>query len=645
MENIKIDQAGVKKPSRRSTALHREPSLGTVEGPRDPIDAAYALPASFTALLILGAVTAACHGRVGAVAVLVAACFITAILSFLTQPAAVAPMVVMAWLTVTAFSKAPYGQLQSTVGHAAVVAAWLSAAALAGLACGIRARYLERRHAASEARFLDELDERDDGLEASLVLEQPVPGVTLHELAVAVSRRRQIAALAFGCVVLPLLTVALVAMRSDADLDDELLLYLSVVLVLTLIGGFWPAVAGAVAASLLINWYFTPPLHDWTISSPQNLFALLLFVTVAVAVSSVVHLAARRNLLARRSSTESETLLELARSVLGGDDTAPAVVANLAEREAVGVELQELVAGRWIRLAAAGEVSGHDSCLVSQVRDDLRLRLFGERRSRISPRTLEGYGAQAATALDRERLRVQAAQSEVLAAGNRMRTALLAAVSHDLRTPLAVVKASVSSLRQTDVELSADDQAELLAEIEDNADRLDSLIANLLDMSRIQTGSLEPLLRPTSLEEIVPLALLGLDAAEVELDIPDTLPTVATDPGLLERAIANLVANALRYSPPGQPPRLAGRVDDDGILVEVVDHGPGVPVEQRERIFEPFQQLGDQHTGEGVGLGLAVARGFVEATGGTITATETPGGGLTMRLSLRVAAAVGSVSR
>jgi two-component system, OmpR family, sensor histidine kinase KdpD len=613
-----------------------------VEGPRNPIDAAYALPISFTALLVLGAVASSLNGRIGAVGVLTIACVITATLSLLAQAAAVAPMIGMAWLTVIGFSQAPYGQLHTTAAHAVIVVTCLTFAGLAGLALGLRLRYLERRQAMVDASFLEDTD---DDLDTTLVLEQPVDGVTLHDLAIAVSRRRQAASLAVGCVVLPLLTAVLAAMRQRVDLDDELLLYLVVVLVMTLIGGFWPAVAGAIAASLLLNWFFTPPLHNWTISSPQNLFALLLFITVAVAVSSVVHLAARRALLAKRSRTESETLLELARSVLSGDDTAPAVITNLANREQVGAELQELVGGRWIRLAAEGDVDGHDSCLVSQIRDDLRLRLFGDRRSLISRRTLEGYGAQAAAALDRERLRVQAAQAEVLAAGNRMRTALLAAVSHDLRTPLAVVKASVSTLRQTDVALSGDDQAELLGAIEDNADRLDVLIANLLDMSRIQTGSLEPLLRPTSLEEIAPLALIGLDAAQVELDFPETLPPVATDPGLLERAIANLVANALRYSPPGRPPRLVGRVDGETLVVEVVDHGPGVPIKLRERIFEPFQQLGDQHTDEGVGLGLAVARGFIEATGGTVTAVETPGGGLTMRVGLRVAATVGSVAR
>jgi two-component system sensor histidine kinase KdpD len=444
--------------------------------------------------------------------------------------------------------------------------------------------------------------------------------------------------------VLPTLTAVLTTVRTDLNLDDDLLLYLVVVLTITFIGGFWPAVAGAVAASLLLNWFFTPPLHTWTIDSPQNLFALLLFITVAVTVSSVVHVAARQAALARRSSAESATLLELARTVLGGHDTALDVLTNLSQREGIGAELQELVNGRWIRLAQAGDVQDHESCLVSTISSDLRLRLFGDERDLISERTLEGYGAQAAAALDRERLRVQASQTEALAAGNRMRTALLAAVSHDLRTPLAAVKASVSSLRQTDVVWSPEDEADLLATIEESADRLDALIANLLDMSRIHTGSLQPRLRPTSLDEIAPLALRGLDLSGVDLDIPEGLPLVATDPGLLERALANLLANALRYSPPDRPLRLSARVEGDAICIEVVDHGPGVPASMKSRMFEPFQQLGDQRNNEGVGLGLAVARGFVEATGGSLAALDTPGGGLTMRIRVQAATAADPIS-
>jgi two-component system sensor histidine kinase KdpD len=274
---------------------------------------------------------------------------------------------------------------------------------------------------------------------------------------------------------------------------------------------------------------------------------------------------------------------------------------------------------------------------VLPLRPDLRLRLTGEPPV-ISRRVLEGIGAQAAAALDRDRLRTQAAQAEALGEANRVRTALLTAVSHDLRTPLASIKAAISSLRQDDVKWSAEDEETLLATIEEGSDRLEGLINNLLDMSRVHTGSLQPFLRPTALDEVVPLALRGLaDAETVVLDLPESLPLIQTDAGLLERVVANLVANALRFSPASEPVEIVGRAEgDDNVFLSVIDHGPGVPAIAREKIFEPFQRLGDRSSGAGVGLGLAVARGFTEAMGGTLRATSTPGGGLTMTVEFPV---------
>jgi len=255
----------------------------------------------------------------------------------------------------------------------------------------------------------------------------------------------------------------------------------------------------------------------------------------------------------------------------------------------------------------------------------------------LGRRTLDGFAAQIVAALERDRLRTQAAQAEVLGEANRVRTALLTAVSHDLRTPLASVKAAVSSLRQADVRWSPQDEQDLLATVEEGADRLNSLVGNLLDMSRVHAGALRPFLRPTSLDEVVPLAIEGLDAGPaIDLDLPDGLPLVLTDPGLLERVVTNLAANAVRFSPAGVAVEISARDEDGEVVLRVVDHGPGVPEAERERIFEPFQRLGDQSVG-GVGLGLAVARGFVDAMGCLLAADSTPGGGLTMKVTLRTA--------
>lgn len=356
--------------------------------------------------------------------------------------------------------------------------------------------------------------------------------------ASGISGRRLVGAFILVLVGLPLLTMCLAAARHHLAFADDLLLYLAAVVGITRVGGFLPAVVAAVASSLLLNWFFTPPLHTWTIDSPQNLLALLLFVAVAVTVSSVVQLAARRALVATQLATE-------------------------------------------------------------------------------------------------------AARAQVLADGNRIRTALLAAVGHDLRTPLASVKASVSTLRQTDVIWSPQDQADLLATIEEGADRLNALISNLLDMSRIHAGVVQLFVRPISLEEVAPLVVQAVDdGALLRFEVSEDLPLFCADPGLLERALANLVANALRYSPADQPPTLAARAVQgdrgEAVQIDVIDHGPGVPPEMWHRIVQPFEQVGEQRGGNGVGLGLAVTKGFVEAMGGRLTADATAGGGLTMRIELPV---------
>jgi two-component system sensor histidine kinase KdpD len=430
---------------------------------------------------------------------------------------------------------------------------------------------------------------------------------------------------------LPLLTLVLSTVRTHLDLSNDLLIYLVAVVAVTVVGGFWPAVFAAVAACLLLNWYFTQPLHTFTIAEPRNLMALTLFVTVAVAVSSVVHLAARREADAAGSAKETSSLLGLAQTVLGGADTPADVLDHLTGVHGGHAELLERVSGRWIKVASSGETGDGTNVIRFEVRPDLALEVSGQSSSATTS-LLAGYTAQAVAALDRARLRTQAAQAEVLAEGNRMRDALLAAVSHDLRTPLASIKASVSSLRQTDVHWSPEDEADLLATIESNADRLDALVGNLLDMSRLRTGSIAPFLRATAVDEVAPLALRGLDGAEtLRIVVPDNLPLMMADPGLLERVLANLFSNALRYSPDGQPPELRAREDGDRVLLEVADHGPGVPGDLKEQLFEPFRRLDERSS---VGLGLAVAKGFAEAMGGTIMPLDTQGGGLTMRVSL-----------
>jgi two-component system sensor histidine kinase KdpD len=228
---------------------------------------------------------------------------------------------------------------------------------------------------------------------------------------------------------------------------------------------------------------------------------------------------------------------------------------------------------------------------------------------------------------------------EALAQADRMRTSLLAAVSHDLRTPLAAVKAGVSSLRQTDVDWSAADRDDLVLTIEEGADRLEHIVNNLLDMSRVQTGTVAPLVRPMALDEVLPLSLVGLEVARVDVNVPEDLPLLIADPGLLERVLANVVGNALKFSPPQCRIGITAQRLGDHVALIVVDHGPGVAGDAGDEMFVPFRQMGDRRQSGGVGLGLAVARGFVEAMSGDIVASATPGGGLTMTVRLPAAVA------
>jgi two-component system, OmpR family, sensor histidine kinase KdpD len=611
------------------------------------VGAHVALPAAYAGMLLIGTAAAALHGRFTATGVLVTVAILVTVTSAVAEPRAAPLLALIGWLTVVGFSRPPYAQLRLTGPLAAHAAVTLAACSLAAAGTGMLVRHLM---SSFRVRIVHSPSERRPGpaSQPGAAAERgSAPGAPPAWLApdapAGMDRRRQVAGVLLAAAILPLLTAGLALGRHHLSLDDDLLIYLVAVVAVAIAGGFWPAVLAAVAASLLLNWFFTPPVHTFTIDKPQNLLALLLFVTVAVTVSSVVHLAARRAGQAARSGREAASLLALAQTVLGGGDTAAAVLDHLTGTAGGRAELLEQVRGEWVQIAASGDAPQASASTRVSARQGLVLAVAGQPQP-AGPRLLDGFAAQAAAALDRERLRTQAAQAEALAEGNRMRTALLAAVSHDLRTPLASIKASVSTLRQEDVAWAKDDQAALLATIEQSADRLDALIGNLLDMGRLSTASLQPFLGPAAVDEVAPLALRGLDqAARVQLLVPDGLPLVLTDPGLLERVLANLFANALKYSPPDKPPAMRAHRAGDTVVLEVTDHGRGVPDECKQRIFEPFQRMGPQ-SGTGVGLGLAVAKGLAEAMGASLEAADTPGGGLTMRVTLRVAGKAASSS-
>ena len=439
-------------------------------------------------------------------------------------------------------------------------------------------------------------------------------------------------------LVLPLaLTAILANSRGSLNLTSEALLFVLAIVGVACFGGVVSAVVASVTASLLLNYYFIPPVGQFTIAEPNNILALAVFAVVAGTVAGVVDRSLRLSRRAARATAEAETLSSLAGSIVRGGDILPTLLERA--RETFGMDSAELVPA-----PAPDTPDTPDAPDAAAVRvpagDGMVLELRGRSLSASDQRVLAAFAAHVSAAAERARLAEAAAEIEPVKAADRMRTALLAAVSHDLRTPLAVGWAAVSSLRSQDVHFSDEDREELLATAEESLARLSRLVDNLLDMSRLQAGALPLNLRATALEEVLPAALEALpsDAPPVDAFGLEEAPAVQADPPLLERVIANLLNNAVRHAPPGRPVVLTASALGDRVELRVVDRGPGLPAPDRERAFEPFQRMGDNDNSTGLGLGLALARGLTEAMHGTLTPEDTPGGGLTMVLSLPAAA-------
>ena len=436
-----------------------------------------------------------------------------------------------------------------------------------------------------------------------------------------------------------LLTVALTPVRGQLNLVSDMLLFLLITVVVALVGGLGPALVAAVAGSALLNYFFTPPLHTLTIGETNNALALLVFVLVATLVSSTVDLAARRTRQAARAAAEARTLANLAGSVLGGEDALAEMLQRVRETFSLtSVTLLERTDGDWVRVASAGPAVDRPSDADTEVPagDGLTLALCGRLLEAEDQRLIGAFAAQAAVVLDHIRLSRAAAEAAPLAEANRVRTALLAAVGHDFRTPLAAAKASVSTLLSPDIDLDHDDRRDLLHAADTSLDRLAALVDNLLDMSRLQLGALSIELQPTAVDEVVARAVddLGTDGQGIVIDTTADLPLVLADPGLLERVLVNVASNALRYSPAETPPHLTGSRLADRVEIRIIDRGPGIPSDDWAQVFLPFQRLGDTDNTTGIGLGLALSRGLTEAMGGSLEPEETPGGGLTMVVSL-----------
>ncbi|MFD3688172.1 DUF4118 domain-containing protein, partial [Nocardiopsis sp. NPDC058631] len=434
----------------------------------------------------------------------------------------------------------------------------------------------------------------------------------------------------------PLLTWLLAVQRSDESIVIDVLTYQLLVIVAALVGGIWPALYTAVLSAITLDFFFIEPLHTITIDDPVHLIALVLYVAGAALVSYIVDKAARQTRAARRARAESELLATIAGNVLRGQDALQALVDRT--REAFGLDAVRLRSGDEV-LSASGQTPQDGEPAVVQVGDRAALELHGAALGASERRVLGVIAAQIDAALEHQDLSDTAGEVGPLAQNDQVRSALLSAVSHDLRRPLTAATTAVSSLRSSDVSWSPADRDELLATAEESLTTLTGLVTNLLDVSRLQAGALVVTLADTDVDEVILPSLdeLGLGPADVDLELDPDLPPVRADAGLLQRAIVNILANAVRFSPRGLNARVATSAFGDTVEIRVIDHGGGVPPGRRDQLFVPFQRLGDTDNTTGLGLGLTLSKGFVEGMGGGLTAEDTPGGGLTMVISLPVA--------
>jgi two-component system sensor histidine kinase KdpD len=466
-----------------------------------------------------------------------------------------------------------------------------------------------------------------------------------HVAHAGVGARRRIAGLSVAALGLPLLTLLLTEAGDALSIESQAMIYLLAVVAVAIVGGIVVALVTAVVAALLINYWFITPLHSLDITHGDQAVSLGVFVIVAAVVSGAVEVAARRAATAAQASAHADTLSSLAGADLDEERTLRNVLSRAKETfdmESVVLKARDPRSGAWRDVeAAGGALSGGEAPLRFDVPIGAHLRLIGRGPALFAEdrRIMRAFAAAAQTAYEGRRLTEQAREGRALVTVDRQRTALLAAVGHDLRTPLAVIKAAVSTLRQTDVDWTEGEREELLATIEHSSDRLDAVVGNLLDASRLQAGALSVHSGPVALDDVVAAAVLSIPGASdaVRVTVAEDLPAVRADRGLLERVIVNLVDNALQHGASAEPIEIRAYALSQSAKLEIVDHGRGVPESQRERMFEAFGRLDERGSSAGVGLGLAVARGFAEAMGGALVADDSPGSGLTMRLRLPLA--------
>jgi two-component system, OmpR family, sensor histidine kinase KdpD len=432
-------------------------------------------------------------------------------------------------------------------------------------------------------------------------------------------------------VLIVVVTGVIELLKDNVPVLSLVVLYLLAILPVAIVWGVTYAVGVAIVSTLAFNWFFLPPLYTLTISDSRNWFALLAFLVTAVVVSQ---LAAR----SRRQARESELLAQIAGALLERGQVSGEVDRIAAEvARALGVDRAHILLGAQ---SPAG-MDGENYPLVAGGRRVGTIVLERSRRwgAAARGRVLPALASLLGMAIDREQFASEALEAETLRRSDAIKTAILRAVSHDLRTPLMAILAASSALVRPDFVIDAADRAELLETVLEEARRLDRLVGNLLDLSRLEAGAAEPETELVSVDDLVVEALdgLGADGSRIEVTLPDEPPTVRVDAHQVQRALANLLENALKYSPPTELVFVRVSATSSDVLIRVIDRGSGVSSEDSARIFSPFQRALGSQTTRGAGLGLAIAQGFAEANGGTVQVESHKGQGATFVLVLPVA--------
>jgi len=429
------------------------------------------------------------------------------------------------------------------------------------------------------------------------------------------------------------------------------LLYLLVVVAAAVLGHLWPALLAAGLSFVGLDFFFTEPVHTFVVSKAEDLLALVVFLVVAATVSAAISAALEQRARAEAREHQVRALYNVTARLLSGsglDEVLRDLAGSL--RRLYGLQgCRILVVDRdgQVRVrAVSGSMEGETVSvdLVAEGRPVGRIEMAGSAPGgMVGPEgeVLETFAGQLALALERARLGEEAAEARVEAESSRIRAALFSSVTHDLRTPLASITASASSLLEKGVPFSEEQRGDLLRTILEESERLNRLVANLMDISRLRAGALVPRPEAVPLEDLVSpvVARLGplLAGRDVSVRIRPDVPPVMIDVVQMDQVLTNLIENAVRYSPPGTSLALTAVRWQNMVEVKVVDRGPGVPAEERSRVFEEFYRRDVDGRRGGTGLGLAIAQAIVRAHGGSMWIEDTPGGGATVGFRLPLA--------